>query len=91
MSTQVWRRIMYGDNPPSAVARDRAARLEYKALALQEVERTTRLVLEAAEQQDRAMAEAHSVRCSLRQIGEAAGMSFSGVRTRLERTAGKLP
>jgi hypothetical protein len=85
MSTQTWRRIMYGDNPPSAVAHDRAARLERKAAALQEVERTSELAAEALQERDRAMEYAHSVRCSLRQIGDAAGMSFSGVRARLER------
>lgn len=85
MSTQTWRRIMYGDNPPSAAARDRAGRLAIKAAALQEVERTTLIAMEAMKEQDSAMAAAYATRCSLRQIAEAAGMSFSGVRTRLQR------
>lgn len=72
-------------NRTSAQARARAGRLQHKAFALSELERATAKVEAARKEQTAAMEYAAQVHCSLRQIGDAAGMSFSGVRSRLQR------
>lgn len=85
MTTQPWRRALYGDNPPSAAARDRAALADIRALALEEVEKATAQLREAELQHQAAMEYAASTRCSLRQIGEAADLTWSVVSRRLKQ------
>lgn len=71
-------------NRPSADAAARAQRMEIKALALADVERAAAKVKAARTELDRAMSYAHSVRCSLRQIGEAADMSWNNANRRIK-------